>query len=139
MTMLRSREEREARIAPTTVHTFDPTAIIQRLRSEPEYQSNGRNGMTLAKTSDLRVLLEVLSEGAALAEHTAPGPITLQVLEGELRFQAGEEVIYVRAGELISLPIRERHSVEALRESAFLLTIAPEEGRKAGCGGGCKH
>lgn len=83
------------------------------------------------KANGLRLVLEVLRGGEELAEHRAPGPITVQVLEGEIRFHTGEDTFRVREGEVLALPAGRPHSVEAVRDSAFLITIAPAE-RKEG-------
>jgi quercetin dioxygenase-like cupin family protein len=96
---------------------------------EPESGESGRAGITVVKTPGLRVVVEVLEEGERLAGHQAPGPITLQVLEGEIRVEAGLEVVYVRKGELVALPSPRPHSIEAVRDSSLLLTIAPERSR----------
>jgi quercetin dioxygenase-like cupin family protein len=120
-----SREERTARLLPEELHLLDLTGTLHRLRSEPEYAANGRNGTTLVKNPAVRVVLEALREGAGMAEHRAPGPITVQVLEGEIQFSVGEAVHTLRAGQLLVLPTRRPHSVKAAQDSAFLLTIAP--------------
>jgi quercetin dioxygenase-like cupin family protein len=72
------------------------------------------------------VVLEVLQRGAELPEHCAPGSMTIQVLEGEIRFCAGDEVFRIRDGEALALPAGRTHSVEAVQDTAFLLTIAPD-------------
>ncbi len=120
-----TREAREVRFHPQSVHHFPLSAAIRELRQEPVYDVNGHTGTTLVKHSDLRVVLQAMQPGAALKEHHAPGPISVQVLEGELRFEAEGEVFYLIAGDLLTLPAGVPHSVEAVKESAFLLTIAP--------------
>jgi quercetin dioxygenase-like cupin family protein len=127
----RTREERAGRLYPDGIHTFHLAETAESLRAEAEFAANGRTGLTLVKGPELRVVLMVLQAGAGLAEHHAPGPITVHVLEGELRFSSAGEVIYLRPGELLALPSRQPHAVEAVHESAFLLTIAPE-GAKGG-------
>ena len=107
----------------TSVNT---TTAIAELRDESEYARSGRIGRALVKSAGLRVLLQVLRAGSGIQEHHAPGPITVLGLEGELRFTALGETRSVRPGDLLSLPPREPHSVDAVQDSAFLLTIGPE-------------
>jgi quercetin dioxygenase-like cupin family protein len=102
-------------------------STIRALREENAYSTNGRNGITLVKTARLRVVLEVLQAGTQLAEHRAPGAITVQVLEGAIRFHIEDEVFRVREAELLALPAGRPHSVEAVGDAAFLLTIVVEE------------
>ena len=124
MSNSRTREGRESRLQDEGAHHVALTSSIASLREEEAYRKNGRNGTTLVKNPDLRVVLEVLRQDAGLAPHAAPGPITVQVLEGELRFTSAGEVFSLHPGELLALR-RGTHSVEAVRDSAFLLTIAP--------------
>ena len=125
MALEHTREERTARLLPDELHVFDLRRMVEGLRGEPEYAANGRNGTTLVKNAEVRVVLEALREGADLAEHRAPGPITVQVLEGEIQFSVGETVHVLRPGELLVLPTCRPHVVKAAQDSAFLLTIAP--------------
>ena len=127
MPLEHSRPEREARFAAEGLHVLALESVARELRQEPEYQKNGRNGTTLVKTPRLRQVLEVLRAGARLEEHTAPGPISVLVLEGELRFEAGAGGVQLQPGRLLSLPSERPHRVEALQDSTFLLTIEMEE------------
>jgi quercetin dioxygenase-like cupin family protein len=127
MILERTRGERRERLDAGLLHVFSLASCASALRSEPVYARTGRDGVTLVKTGGLRVVLEVLRGGAEIAEHRAPGPITLQMLEGEVRFHTGEQTFRVRAGEVMALPAGRPHAVEAVRDSAFLMTIAPVE------------
>lgn len=131
MKLERTREERTERLDTGLLHAFALAQYASALREEPEYAANGRNGVTLVKTLGLRVVLEVLRSGAELAEHRAPGSITVQVLEGEVRFHTGEETFRIREGEMLALPASRPHAVEAVRDTAFLLTIAPPVPKEA--------
>ena len=126
MVLERTRGERKERLDEGTLHVFPLDDYARDLREEIAYTANGRNGVTLVKSPALRVVLEVLRAGAELAEHRAPGPITVQVLEGEIRFHTGEDTFRVRAGEVLALPPGRPHSVEAVRDSALLITLVPE-------------
>jgi quercetin dioxygenase-like cupin family protein len=125
MALEHSREERTARLLPEELHLFDLQRTVIGLRAEPEYAADGRNGTTLVKDAEMRVVLQVLREGSEMAEHHAPGPITVHVLEGEIQFSAGETAHTLRPGDLLALPTRRPHAVKAACDAAFLLTIAP--------------
>lgn len=127
MQLERTRAQREERLTGDTPWVFALGSYVHALREEAAYAVNGRNGITLVKTPRLRVVLEVLRAGEELGEHRAPGPITVHTLEGAIRFHVGDEVFRVSEGGLLALPAGRTHSVEAVRDSAFLLTIAVEE------------
>ena len=96
---------------------------VERLRREPAWRSGTRDAITLAKGPVLRVVLTVLRAGAHLDEHRAPGPLTLQLLSGSLRFQAAGETRALAPGMLVVLDAALPHRVEAVEDSAFLLTL----------------
>ena len=97
---------------------------IARFRPAERESVSGRRAEILIKTDDLRVLLVTMREGASLAEHSAPGTITIQVVEGEMTVEAEGATYEMEAGSLISLAAGIRHSVNARTDGAFLLTIA---------------
>jgi quercetin dioxygenase-like cupin family protein len=84
---------------------------------------NGRNARTLLKNGPLRVTLVVLGAGGELAEHEAAGPITVQVIDGRIRFSAGGVDHDLGAGQLLAAGPGVRHSVGSDDGAAFLLTI----------------
>jgi quercetin dioxygenase-like cupin family protein len=71
----------------------------------------------------LRQTLIALTAGSSLAEHENPGEATVLVVRGRVRLAAGETVWEGRSGDLIAVP-QARHSLEALEDSAVLLTVA---------------
>lgn len=106
-----------------TLPTFDLNEVIAQLRHEPAYEKSGRSARTLAKYSDFRIVLTVLKEGAHIQEHKTEGRITVQVLDGRLRMQLPERTVELAAQNVVLLGWAVKHDVEALVESAFLLTI----------------
>jgi quercetin dioxygenase-like cupin family protein len=111
--------------------SFDLNAEIEGLRKENAWQG-GRNSKTLVKHTDFRVVLTVLKAGARLHEHKAAGRISVQAVAGHIQMHVEEKVFDLPAGHLLALERAIPHDVEALEDSAFLLTIAwPEDAAKA--------
>ncbi|MDT2010233.1 LuxR family transcriptional regulator [Rhodococcus opacus] len=71
----------------------------------------------------LRQTVIGMIEGAVLGEHSNPGEATVQVLSGRVRLAAGDLSWEGREGDLLIVPDA-RHSLEALVDSAILLTVA---------------
>lgn len=84
----------------------------------------GHFARTLFKKPDFRMVLISMDRGSILKEHHADGTISVQVLKGSIRFTAQGEDYRLRANGILTLGASIKHEVEALEESAFLLTIA---------------
>lgn len=71
----------------------------------------------------LRQTLIAMVSGAELSEHENPGEATVHVLHGRVRLTTGELAWEGSRGDLIAVPDA-RHRLEALEDSAVLLTVA---------------
>ena len=76
------------------------------------------------KYDDLRVVLTAVKEKVRISEHKTEGRISVQMISGHVRMSASGRTFDLRAGSLLALDRGILHDVEALEDSAFLLTIA---------------
>jgi quercetin dioxygenase-like cupin family protein len=102
---------------------FDLPAEIDRLRAETTW-STGQNAKTLVKYDDLRIVLTAMRAKARMPEHKTEGRISVHVISGHIHLRAAGRTFSLRAGSLLALDSGVPHDVEAVEESAFLLTIA---------------
>lgn len=106
---------------------FNLEEEIRQLQTEPRWQA-GHTAKTIAKYADFRVVLVVMKAGAQLVRHRTAGRISIHACRGSIRvlfsgaFQS--ERVDMTAGDLLMLDREVPHDVEALTDSAFLLTIA---------------
>ncbi|WP_181308751.1 cupin domain-containing protein [Rufibacter sp. XAAS-G3-1] len=103
--------------------TLDLTRSLAQIKEEKAWLTSDRNALTLYKSEEVRVVLIGLHAGAQMKTHTAPGPISVQVLEGQLTFEALPHATVLTTGQQVVLPAGVPHRVEALVESVFLLTL----------------
>lgn len=78
---------------------------------------------TLLKGKRIEVLRLAMNAGKLLAEHKAPGEITVQCLEGRIAFTALERTCELTAGQLLYLEANEPHSVQCLEDASLLVTL----------------
>lgn len=78
---------------------------------------------TLLKTEHVEVVRLVMTAGKEIAEHKAPGEITVQCLEGKIAFTALGKTHELEAGQMLYLNTEEPHSVKCVVDASFLLTI----------------
>jgi len=111
--------------------TFDLGAQIDELRQDPSYARSGRVGRTLVKSGPLRLTLTVLASEVDVGTHHADTPMTLQVLEGALRYRVGGEEFELGRGELLFFGPGHAQDIRALGDTALLLTITGEADAEA--------
>ena len=102
---------------------FDLPAEIHRLHAETTW-STGHNARTLIKFDDFRVVLTALQASARVPTHKTEGRISIHVLSGRVQVKASGRTFSLRPGGLLALDQGVPHDIEALEESAFLLTLA---------------
>jgi quercetin dioxygenase-like cupin family protein len=102
---------------------FDIARELQQLHREAGWDS-GQNAKTLVKYNGLRVVLVALKARSRIPEHQTEGHISIQTVVGHIQVRAQGRTFELRAGGLLALDQGLRHDVEAVEESAFLLTIA---------------
>ena len=108
--------------------TFDLTRQIEELRADDNYVRTGRVGRTLVKAGALRLVLVVMAEGTDIGTHHADTPMTLQPLEGRLRYRVGEERFEIGRGEVLFFGPGHARDIRALADVALLLTITGAAG-----------
>jgi quercetin dioxygenase-like cupin family protein len=102
---------------------FDLNAQIQQLKGEPAWP-NGRNAKTIVKYPDFTIVLMLMKAKTRIEEHHADGRISVQTIAGHIRMHVTGKDFDLPVGHLLALDHEVRHDVEALEDSAFLLTIA---------------
>lgn len=95
------------------------------LQHESAWATGDRAGRTLVKQGLLRVVVTAMHAGTRLDEHQTAGALTLQCLTGQLALHTAiAHPLELIEGEFIALDCGMVHSVEAVTDCAFLLTVA---------------
>lgn len=102
---------------------FDLGAELELLQREPEWQT-GHNSKTLVKYDSLRIVLIAMKARTHIPEHQTEGRISIQTIRGHVLVHATGQTFNLPTGGLLALDQGLRHDVEAIEDSAFLLSIA---------------
>jgi quercetin dioxygenase-like cupin family protein len=92
-------------------------------RLAPDDNEAGRRAEILVKEDDLRITLVTMRQGVELDEHSVPVSIGIHVLRGRFAVHYDGETLELDHGDLVSLRKDVRHTVRAIEDGAFLLTL----------------
>ena len=121
--------ERESRHLDAPLLRLELANEMEKLRQGQPWRASGHNAKTLVKYPDLRIVLIALKRGARLGEHATKGRISIQTLDGHVRLKLTDQVVDLPAGYLLGLDRLRPHDLEALEDSAVLLTISATRAR----------
>ncbi len=104
---------------------FDLTKEIAHLHEQAAWrEGRGPSSTTLVKHADLRIVLVALRAGERMARHRTEARISVHALEGRIRLSLEGAAAELGPGQVLVLERELVHDVEALEDSAFLLTLA---------------
>ena len=98
--------------------------LIDQIKNGTAWTNSDRTSIALFKSETMRIVLMGLHANAELKAHKANGVISVQVLEGKINFITDQQSSLIEKGQMIALQENITHSVRALTESFFLLTLA---------------
>ena len=111
------------RILDAPMVEMDLDKFIQQVKSESTWANSDRNSITIYKSETLTLVLMGLHNQAELKPHKANGVITVQVLQGSIKFSTDSQTSVLEKGQMIALHENIMHSVHALTDTFFLLTL----------------
>ena len=123
-TSLETTQARADRPRAATLGLDSLSKDLARMRADTPITKHGRDALTLVRDDTMDLVLIALSVGGTLAEHHAPGAISVLVLDGRIAFSANGQRLEAGAHDLLTLEAGVPHAVEALEPSAILVTIA---------------
>ncbi len=102
---------------------MDLNNFIGQIKDEITWATTDHNSITIFKSDNTTIVLIGMHQNAELKKHKAYGNIHVQVLEGKINFSTEQQTVSLQKGQMIALKADIPHSVQALEDSFFLLTV----------------
>ena len=102
---------------------FDLPSMMEKLKYDDFGENGRRNAITLLKSDNMRLVLIALRAEAEIDFRQSDNLISLQILKGKLEFIAEKKTVVLEQGQLLTLHENIPHSLTAIDETIFLLTI----------------
>ena len=106
----------------------DLMTFVDQLKDEKAWKKNDRNGITVFKTDVLTIVVTILKEGAKIENNQSGDFITIQMLKGKARVITPDGDTVIKKNMLVTFHPHVNHSVEALKNSIFLITTHKQSG-----------
>ena len=104
--------------------TIDLQHYIKQIRSEEPWSKSDRNAITVFKSENMTIVVVALHDKTEMKTHVAQGTISVQVIEGKIKFITDQQSVELNKQQIVTLHANIPHSVVALEETIFLLTTA---------------
>jgi quercetin dioxygenase-like cupin family protein len=96
---------------------------------------HGRSARTLVKEGALRVTVIALAANGVLPVHSAAGPISIQLLQGDVTFDIAGREYPLQPSDLLVVASGVEHAARSTAGGTFLLTVVHEEGARPAASG----
>lgn len=110
-----------------SLQTFDLPILIEKMKHELSWVKGELNAMILMKNQDKQIVLTALHEETEIISFQSNDSVTVQIIEGRLKFHTKKESVLLHEGELLTLYDKIKYSLITKEETVFLLTIANDK------------
>jgi len=106
------------------LHSFDLTETIDKIKCNKNWKMGELTSIILLKTDFMSIVLIALDAQSEIKFKQSSNSMSVQILEGLMSFQIEEQSVLLKIGSLITMQEMTQHTVIALENSIFLLTVS---------------
>ncbi len=100
-----------------------PNSLILQLPDELPIPASGKQSRVLLDNAQTKVILFSFAAGDGLAEHVAPLPAIIQIIQGEAQLTVGSESVTGQPGTWVQMAPLTPHGIQAITPVILLLTL----------------
>ncbi len=100
----------------------DIPTFIEQLHREDAWEKNGRNGITVFKSTGITQVITAMKEGETIKENEVEGYLTIQVIKGKANLQTIEGDVALKEDQLVTMHPHVVHSFTAITNVVILIT-----------------
>jgi quercetin dioxygenase-like cupin family protein len=100
---------------------IDLPSFKKQIKEEKQWNNSDRNAITVYKTESMTIVLVAMHPNAEMC--AKEGIVSIHILEGKVKVKTEEQSLEVGEEQVTVLHSDAAHSILALQESTFLLTV----------------
>ena len=97
--------------------------FIKQLKSEYAWKKDNHNTITIYKSESTTIVLRGMQKKSLRKSGKVNSDATIQVLKGKIKIHVEGSPIKLKRGQMLGISANTEHSVEAVRDSFYLLTV----------------
>ena len=105
---------------------FDLPALIKMMKHSNAWSEGELNTLILLKSLNEKIILTAIHKGTEIKSFQVDDSITIQILEGELRYRTHNDSVILAAGQLMTVHDKIKYMLTASEDTVFLLTLLDE-------------
>jgi quercetin dioxygenase-like cupin family protein len=115
-----------------TLLAFDLPHLIATMKQSYTWANGELNALILLKSPEKQIILTAMHEGTEIKSFQSNDSVTVQIIEGRLRFHVRKDIVTLNEGQLMTLDENIKYSLTTQEETVFLLTISNNTSKNAG-------
>jgi len=102
---------------------IDLPALIRKLKFSKEWKEGELNSQVLYNSPGIQIILTALHKGTEVKSFQNSDSVTLQIVEGEIKFRTREDSQLLYKGQAVTLDENIKYSLTTREETVLLLTL----------------
>ena len=115
---------KDNRLFNASLRTFDLPTLIEKMKRENTWAKGGLNAKILVNRPYKQIVLTALHKGTEINSFQSNDSITIQIIEGKLKFHSQKDSIILEKDQILTLQENIEYSLITKAETVLLLTIA---------------
>jgi quercetin dioxygenase-like cupin family protein len=102
---------------------FNLPSLIDSMKQSYTWANGELNSIILLKSPEKQIILTAIHEGTEILSFQSNDSVTVQIVEGRLKFHHRKDSFTLNKGQLMTLDENVKYDLTADEETVFLLTI----------------
>jgi quercetin dioxygenase-like cupin family protein len=115
--------QKDGKSQHASLFTFDLPTLIEKLKHQDISTKGELNSMILFENHDKQIVLITLHDGTELKSFQSSDSITVQVIEGKIKFYTRKKSVTLKKNQLLTLYEKIKYTLISKEDTVVLLTI----------------
>ena len=102
---------------------FNLPSLVDRMKQSYTWANGELNSIILLKSPEKQIILTAIHEGTEILSFHSNDTVTVQIVEGRLKFHHRKDSFTLNKGQLMTLDENVKYDLTTEEETVFLLTI----------------